>query len=97
MDQTYDLTLASTYNATFITAQGGIGNARSVLLAGLNNGTTYFNVHTTTFGGGEIRGFITAVPEPSSMIAIGTVAAGAVWRARRRKGTKSQSSAGDAS
>ncbi len=85
MDQTYDLTLASTYNATFVTAQGGVNGARLALLNGLTSGTTYFNVHTTTFGGGEIRGFLTAVPEPSSLLVIGTVAAGAAWRVRRSR------------
>ena len=37
---------------------------------GLNNGTSYFNIHTSTFGGGEIRGFlinpVAAIPEPET-------------------------------
>lgn len=69
MDQTYDLTLASTFNGTFVTAQGSVANARTALLSALVGGQAYFNVHTSTFGGGEIRAFLTApnaVPEPST-------------------------------
>jgi hypothetical protein len=55
-DNTFDMTMAASYNAAFITAQGGtVGQALSVLLAGLANGTAYFNIHSSTFPGGEIR------------------------------------------
>ncbi|MEO8134362.1 MAG: CHRD domain-containing protein [Betaproteobacteria bacterium] len=58
MDQTYDMTQAGSYNAAFVTAQGGtVAGARTALFNGLAAGTAYFNVHTATFGGGEIRGF----------------------------------------
>lgn len=56
-DQTFDMTLAGSYNPAFVTAFGNIPNARAALFAGLAAGTAYFNVHTGTFGGGEIRGF----------------------------------------
>lgn len=69
MDQTYDLTLASTYNASFVTAQGGIANARAALLLGLDTGRTYFNIHTSTFGGGEIRGFLVPAPGAAALLA----------------------------
>ena len=63
-----DLTQASSYNPAFVTAQGSIDNARAALLAGMNSGRTYLNIHTSQFGGGEIRGFIiSTVPEPSSV------------------------------
>ena len=63
-----DLTQAATYNPAFVTAQGGITNARAALLAGMNSGKSYFNIHSSQFGGGEIRGFIiSTVPEPSSV------------------------------
>ena len=63
-----DLTQASSYNSAFITAQGGIVNARAALIAGMNSGKTYLNIHSTQFPGGEIRGFIiSTVPEPSSV------------------------------
>jgi hypothetical protein len=53
------------------------------LLAGLY----YINIHTSAFGGGEIRGQLTAVPEPSTY-ALGAggvvLAAAGLLRARRR-------------
>lgn len=58
MDQTYDMTLAGSYNPAFVTAQGGsVANARTALFNGLAAGTAYFNIHTATLPGGEIRGF----------------------------------------
>ena len=42
--------------------------------AQLNNiltGNAYINFHTSQFGGGEIRGFLTVVPEPSSLVLLG--------------------------
>jgi len=38
-----------------------------VLLAGLAADQTYLNIHTVPFPGGEIRGFLVAAPEPSTM------------------------------
>ena len=34
-------------------------------------GKTYWNIHSTTFTGGEIRGFLTAVPEPTALALFG--------------------------
>lgn len=64
----FDLTLASTYNSAFISASGGTeAGAEAALLAGLLAGQAYFNVHSTDFGGGEIRGFFVAdTPVPIS-------------------------------
>jgi hypothetical protein len=81
-DHTFDLAVAGSYNAAFITASGGtVSDALNALIAGLDAGKAYFNIHTSTFGGGEIRGFLTAVPEPSALALLGV--AGLV-RARRR-------------
>ena len=50
--------------------------------AQLFDGKLYINVHTSTNGGGEIRGFL-VVPEPSTSI-LGAVAVGALAIRRRR-------------
>lgn len=67
---TFDLTQASTYTAAFLTANGGTAaSARSTFVTGLNGGLAYFNVHTQSNPGGEIRGQLSAagaVPEPAS-------------------------------
>ena len=66
---TLDLTQASSYNAAFITANGGTTtSAMAALIAGINSGKAYMNIHSTQFPGGEIRGFLVSpVPEPSSV------------------------------
>ena len=62
-DRTLDMTLASSYNPAFITANGGTtASAFAVLYAALNNGTSYLNIHTNLFPGGEIRGFLVRCP-----------------------------------
>lgn len=62
-----DLTQTSQYSASFVTASGGTAaGAEARLIANLASGQAYFNIHTSTFGGGEIRAFVTAVPEPDT-------------------------------
>jgi hypothetical protein len=87
----FDLTLATSYNPAFVTAQGGLPQAEAALLAGMAAGQTYLNIHSTTFPNGEIRGFLqvapAAVPEPATLwlLGLGFVAGGLrTWRARRR-------------
>jgi len=60
-DMTIDMTLASSYNAAFIASSGGtVSQAFNTLVAGMNAGDAYFDIHTTVFPGGEIRGVLAA-------------------------------------
>jgi len=83
-----DLTLASSYNPAFITAEGGtVPDAEAALVAGMENGESYLNIHTTTDPGGEIRGLLDPIPEPSSILLLGSGLAGLLC-ARRKLGRK---------
>jgi hypothetical protein len=89
----FDLTLASSFNAAFITANGGTpAGAEAALAAGLANGEAYFNIHTTQFGGGEIRGNLAAVPEPASLSLLG-LGFGVLIAGRRKQRVRVQGQA----
>lgn len=85
----FNTLLASTWNPDFIDANGGsAAGAEQALAIGLAAGTSYLNIHTTQFPGGEIRGFLTAatngqVPEPAG-IALFAIAVAGLLAARRR-------------
>jgi hypothetical protein len=82
---TVDLSLATTYTAGFIAQEGGtVALAEAGLIAALNSGNTYANIHNATFPGGEIRGQIEVTPEPSSLLLFGTGLLATVHVVRRR-------------
>ena len=87
---TIDLTQTGSFNSAFITANGGtVSSARSALYNAINDRKAYLNIHTTTFGGGEIRGYFapyTPVPEPTTTCAVvaGLVGSFACVRRLRR-------------
>ena len=57
--------------------------AAARFIQGIYDGKNYLNIHTTTFGGGEIRGFL-QVPEPSALLLAGLALAGLATTSRRR-------------
>lgn len=67
-----DLTLEGTYSGAFLTGAGGTAEAASAaLLQGILDGEAYFNIHSSEYPPGEIRGFIVAVPEPATCLLVG--------------------------
>ena len=81
--------------APFATGVGGMFSGKWDLTEGQNttltaqidnilNGRSYINFHTVGFGGGEIRGTLTLVPEPSSIVLLLVGIVGAVGFARRQ-------------
>lgn len=75
----------ATYTGAFRSANGNTAaGAEAALIAGLFAGTAYFNIHTSTFGGGEIRGFLVPVPEPATYALMLAGLAGVAGWARRR-------------
>lgn len=86
---TYDTSLASSWNTAFIAANGGTtAGAEAAFNAGLMAGTAYLNIHTTAFPSGEIRGFLkplSPVPEPGSLAMLGLGIPVVLMMARRRR------------
>jgi CHRD domain-containing protein/PEP-CTERM motif-containing protein len=82
------------YNPAFVTLEGGLPQAETALIAGIENEQAYFNIHTTQFPGGEIRtqllpeGVPGGVPEPSTwaMMLVGFAGLGYAGYRRARAG-----------
>jgi hypothetical protein len=76
------------YNPAFVTQEGGLPQAETALIAGIENEQAYFNIHTTQFPGGEIRTQLLpkGVPESSTWAMMLVGFAGLGYAAFRRKG-----------
>ncbi len=73
-DNTLDLTSATSYNPSFVTAHGGTtAGAEAFLVQGIVDGKAYLNIHTSVYAGGEIRGFLTPQATPTSATSWGGV------------------------
>jgi hypothetical protein len=91
-DMTFDMTSAASYNPAFITLEGGtVTAAFAALLAGLNDGQAYINVHSSLFPTGEIRGILELTPLPGALplAATGFGLLGLLGWRRKRKSTTS--------
>lgn len=66
----FDTSQASFWNPAFVTNHGGTtAGAEAALLAALGDGSSYFNIHSDAYPGGEIRGFLAApIPEPAQAL-----------------------------
>lgn len=86
-DHTFDMTLSSSFNPAFVTAQGGVSQAFDALIAGMTTSNAYLNIHTNLFPAGEIRGQLAPVPEMSTwaMMLFGFAALGLVFRRSRQQ------------
>jgi hypothetical protein len=81
---TLNMTLTSSFNATYLANNGGTASsAAAAFAAHMAAGRAYWNIHSSYAAGGEIRGFLTAVPEPSSLALLGLGAAAIAVRSRK--------------
>jgi len=73
-------------------APEGNGTTLTAQLPNILSGNSYINFHTTQFTGGETRGFLQVVPEPSSTVLMSFGVAGllgvGLYRSRRTIGAR---------
>ena len=75
-DNTLDMTLAGSYNPSYVTANGGTtASAEAALFQAIADGKAYLNIHSQMFPGGEIRGFLTPAPVPTQESTWGSIKA----------------------
>lgn len=73
-DTTFDMTQVASFNASFITNNGGSpATAEVALFAAIADGKAYLNIHTSAYPGGEIRGFLQSTSVPAEASSWGSV------------------------
>jgi hypothetical protein len=80
-----DLTLASSWNPSYVSANGGTtAGAEAAFSAAMFANKAYWNIHSSAFPGGEIRGFFVLVPEPATvaLFALGLLSITGIFRRR---------------
>lgn len=85
-DHIFDLTVASSYNPAF--DGGSVASQEATLVAGIETGETYLNIHTANFTGGEIRGFLVPTPEPSTLLLLGVGLTGLLFLTKKSHAQK---------
>jgi hypothetical protein len=94
-DNTFDMTLSSSYLPAFLTANGGTpatpANAQAALFNGIIAGKAYVNIHSDVYTAGEILGFLTpvAAPEPAGALGYSIAALGTIFIFRHKLKSRS--------
>jgi hypothetical protein len=82
--QTFNMLNPASYSAAFLTANASnVTTAFGTLVSAMDSNRAYLNIHTSAFGGGEIRGFTIAAPEPGTMALFALGGVGVFLRRRK--------------
>lgn len=91
----FDLDDASSYDLAFVAANGPfVSSAMQALFDALGAGKAYFDIHTTAFPAGEIRGFVVDVPGDFNDDGVVDAADYVVWK--KTEGTIGEGNPADA-
>jgi hypothetical protein len=77
----FDLESASSYDPAFVAAHGPlVTDSMQAMFDALDTGTAYFDIHTSAFPNGEIRGFVVFVPGDFNDDGIVSAADYVIWK-----------------